>query len=285
MEFFNEVIKDNKLENEQFRTCSMSKEWLDKILQTTKNTNDIIEPLEIESNSLKNLYAFTMKCCSILGLCKTDAVLTSTEIDRFFQGKLPWTPINERITQELPDLHAILIKSFQHTIKMVIDNETIYPVAETDDFFETLESYIKEWYIGKESDSEYSMNILARKEFIFSLYLDKKQVIGSIQLNIIIFNKLIFSFSKNFKKVLCSRTLSLQKIKSPIASINKEIVKSIWSSTNLELLFMTNDDEERYSIQANHLLLRNLTIQSSDPPLGYAIYNSGNIVLPINCPF
>ncbi len=87
------------------------------------------------------------------------------------------------------------------------------------------------------------------------------------------------------KKTISSRTLSLQKIKSPIVKLNSEVVKSIWSSTNLELLFMTNDDDERYSIQANHLTLRNITIQSSEPPLGYCIYNSDNITIPIVNPF
>ena len=37
---------------------------------------------------------------------------------------------------------------------------------------------------------------------------------------------------------------------------------------------MTNDDDERYSIQAHEYILRNLTIQASDPPLGYPIFNS-----------
>ena len=77
----------------------------------------------------------------------------------------------------------------------------------------------------------------------------------------------------------------MQTIRSPLARLNSEIVKSIWSSTNLELLFMTNDDEERYSIQAQHHLLRNLSIQSSDAPLGYSIYNSENIYLSVANPF
>lgn len=48
---------------------------------------------------------------------------------------------------------------------------------------------------------------------------------------------------------------------------------------------MTNDDEERYSIQAHDFILRNLTIQSSDPPLGYAVYNSENIFISLANPF
>ena len=82
-----------------------------------------------------------------------------------------------------------------------------------------------------------------------------------------------------------ARTLSLQKIRSPIAKLNNEIVKAIWSSTNMELLYMTNDDDERYSIQAHANILRNLTIQSSDTPIGYCIYNSGNVYVPLMNPF
>lgn len=42
-----------------------------------------------------------------------------------------------------------------------------------------------------------------------------------------------------------------------------------------------DDDDERYSIQAHPYLLRNLTTQTCDPPLGYAIYNSENIYLSL----
>ena len=44
-----------------------------------------------------------------------------------------------------------------------------------------------------------------------------------------------------------------------------------------ELLYLTNDDEERYSIQAEERILRNLTVQAADPPLGYFIYSSAPI--------
>ncbi len=41
------------------------------------------------------------------------------------------------------------------------------------------------------------------------------------------------------------------------------------SITNLDLLFMTDEDEERFTIQAYHLTLGKITIQKSTPPLGY----------------
>ena len=39
--------------------------------------------------------------------------------------------------------------------------------------------------------------------------------------------------------------------------------------------YMTNDDDERYSIQALPGVLRNIITQSADPPLGYPVFSSG----------
>ena len=42
---------------------------------------------------------------------------------------------------------------------------------------------------------------------------------------------------------------------------------------------MTNDDEERYSIQALPPMLRNIITQAADPPLGYPVYSSGMVTV------
>lgn len=60
-----------------------------------------------------------------------------------------------------------------------------------------------------------------------------------------------------------------------IGALNSEAVRGQWSSLAFELLYLTNDDEERYSIQAHPVLLRNVTMQAAEPPLGYAVYSSG----------
>ena len=65
-----------------------------------------------------------------------------------------------------------------------------------------------------------------------------------------------------------------------IGRLNPEVVRSLWASLNLELLYFTNDDEERYSIQAHPTVLRNLTVQAADPPLGYPIYASPPMTIP-----
>ena len=59
-----------------------------------------------------------------------------------------------------------------------------------------------------------------------------------------------------------------------VGSLNSQVVRSLWASLNWELLYLTNDDDERYSIQADERLLRNLTVEVADPPLGYAAFAS-----------
>lgn len=66
-----------------------------------------------------------------------------------------------------------------------------------------------------------------------------------------------------------------------IGSLNGEAVRGQWANLALELLYMTNDDEERYSIQAHPNILRNLTVQVADPPLGYPIYSSPPMSIPV----
>ncbi|KAJ8326994.1 Pecanex-like protein 4 [Batrachochytrium dendrobatidis] len=59
-----------------------------------------------------------------------------------------------------------------------------------------------------------------------------------------------------------------------LGMINGEAVRGIWANLVFELLYLTNDDDERYSIQAHELLLRNLTVQSAPPPFGYPLWVS-----------
>lgn len=76
-----------------------------------------------------------------------------------------------------------------------------------------------------------------------------------------------------------SRVLSLQDNLVQVGVLNEEGVRGQWANLSWELLYATNDDEERYSIQAHPVMLRNLTVQAADPPLGYPIYSSPPIHL------
>ena len=49
--------------------------------------------------------------------------------------------------------------------------------------------------------------------------------------------------------VYTSRVMTLTTLPAFVGRLDAEIVGGIWAELNLELLYMTNDDEERYSIQ------------------------------------
>ncbi|KAJ3398426.1 hypothetical protein HDU80_008910 [Chytriomyces hyalinus] len=76
------------------------------------------------------------------------------------------------------------------------------------------------------------------------------------------------------------RILSIQQdgCACQVARMNHVLMRGIWANLAYELLHLTNDDDERYSIQAHKKLLRNLIIQSADPPLGYPAYLSSGTV-------
>ena len=93
-------------------------------------------------------------------------------------------------------------------------------------------------------------------------------------------NALNMDIPHEFQNTYNSRTLSIHDIPVYIGSLNAEVVRGQWANLGLELLYMTNDDEERYSIQAHPTILRNLTVQAADPPLGYPIYASPPVSIP-----
>ncbi|CAH1261821.1 PCNX2 [Branchiostoma lanceolatum] len=84
-----------------------------------------------------------------------------------------------------------------------------------------------------------------------------------------------------FQGAYTGRVLTQQEVVTHIGQLSGEAVCGQWASLSLELLYFTNDDEERYSIQAHPVLLRNLTVQAADPPLGYPVYSSLPTGVPI----
>ena len=73
--------------------------------------------------------------------------------------------------------------------------------------------------------------------------------------------------------------LTLQDEVVHLGHLNPSIIKGVWSNLSWELHYLTNDDDERYSIQAHSRLLRNILTQSAKIPLGYYVYNSSPITV------
>ncbi|MEQ2180488.1 hypothetical protein GOODEAATRI_001715 [Goodea atripinnis] len=122
--------------------------------------------------------------------------------------------------------------------------------------FSTLEEYERDWYIGLVTEKGWHDSVLQEKPFLFSLGHDL--TMGTYT----------------------GRVLSLQEQLVQVGRLNGEGVRGQWANLSWELLYATNDDEERYSIQAHPFMLRNLTVQAADPPLGYPIYSSAPLHFP-----
>lgn len=60
-----------------------------------------------------------------------------------------------------------------------------------------------------------------------------------------------------------------------IFNISEPILKSVWNNLRFELIYATNDNDERYSIQTHPTLLRNLWVEACEQPFGYPSYHSG----------
>lgn len=60
-----------------------------------------------------------------------------------------------------------------------------------------------------------------------------------------------------------------------IFEFRREVIRGIWANLNMELLYYTNANDERFSIQAEKDILRNLLVQLAEVPLGYPVFSSG----------
>ena len=60
-----------------------------------------------------------------------------------------------------------------------------------------------------------------------------------------------------------------------VFEFRREVARAIWANLNMELIYYTNANDERFSIQAEKDILRNLLVHLAEIPLGYPVYASG----------
>eukprot|EP00050_Salpingoeca_kvevrii_P017787 m.68246 g.68246 ORF g.68246 m.68246 type:complete len:1133 (+) comp7726_c0_seq2:492-3890(+) len=192
-------------------------------------------------------------------LCGLDqkAPLTTAGVARLFKGQLPaWGASSSPSGSEM-----FAVETFRIAVKLALDralmgDEETPTQDEYDEVVGELRELCQTWYFGPDDDDAWQRAVLKGTPNLFSLYQDG----GS-------------------SSVCHSHLLSTQKIAIRVGALNPETVRGIWASLNMELLFMSNDDEERYSIQAHRIILRNLMIQTAEPPLGYPIFSAAPLSL------
>ncbi|XP_071413410.1 pecanex-like protein 4 isoform X1 [Pithys albifrons albifrons] len=210
----------------------------------------------MEDKALKDLYIHgVLSCCfGLFGLDNT--VPAPSHVFRAYTGGIPWSVGLDWLTDK-PELFQLALKAFRYTFKLMVDKASLGPVENFEELVNYLEEYDSAWYIGLVSDLEWQQAVLQEKPYLFSLGHDPSMGIYT------------------------GRVLTLQELLVQVGKLNAEAVRGQWANLSWELLYATNDDEERYSIQAHPVLLRNLTVQAADPPLGYPVYSSELLQLPL----
>ncbi|XP_036887663.1 pecanex-like protein 4 isoform X1 [Sturnira hondurensis] len=213
-----------------------------------ENVPDVLEEIA-NDRVLKDFYVHVVMTCyfSLFGVCNMDP--TPAHILRVYSGVLPWSVAFDWLTEK-PELFQLALKAFRYTLKLMVDKASLGPIEDFKELTNYLEEYENDWYIGSVSDEKWKEAVLQEKPYLFSLGYDPNM------------------------GVYTGRVLTLQELLIQVGKLNAEAVRGQWANLSWELLYATNDDEERYSIQAHPLLLRNLTVQAADPPLGYPVYSS-----------
>ncbi|NWH25520.1 PCX4 protein, partial [Grus americana] len=217
--------------------------------------SNLLEDL-MKDKILKDLYIHgVLSCCfGLFGLDNT--VPAPSHVFRAYTGGIPWSVGLDWLTGK-PELFQLALKAFRYAFKLMVDKASLGPVENFKELINYLEEYENDWYIGLVSDLEWQQAILQEKPYLFSLGHDPNMGIYT------------------------GRVLTLQELLVQVGKLNDEAVRGQWANLSWELLYATNDDEERYSIQAHPVLLRNLTVQAADPPLGYPVYSSEVLHLPL----
>ncbi|TRY55265.1 hypothetical protein DNTS_015745 [Danionella cerebrum] len=206
-----------------------------------------------DDRALRDLYTQVVLSCSV-ALGADTHVFSPSLVFKLYCGDGPWTEGMEWLRAN-KELHQLTLRAFRYSVKLLVDQASLGPVESLNELYTTLQDYNDNWFIGLVSDHSWQDSVVQEKAYLFSLGHDLHM------------------------GTYTSRVLSLQENLVQVGVLNEEGVRGQWANLSWELLYATNDDEERYSIQAHPVMLRNLTVQAADPPLGYPIYSSPPIHL------
>nr|XP_039248423.1 pecanex-like protein 4 [Styela clava] len=225
--------------------------WLEHCLKSSveKYGSEIFVTPAIVS-SLAKLITSCDSIVNMMGVPGKNSSLLGTEhMQQVYYDKIPWSPALDWLKAR-KDLHDIVITAYRYAVKLMYDQVSLGPAESNDELSEYFTEYDDEWFIGIESDPKWRKGLVDGNSHLFALC------------------------HNSVKKELSVRTLTKQSVSMHFGRVNPAAVRGIWSNFALEMIYATNDDEERYSIQAHQALLRNLIVQTSDPPLGYPIFSS-----------
>jgi len=148
---------------------------------------------------------------------------------------------------ERPELQELTVRAFRYAWKITVDCIAMAEdAAAMDD--EELETELREldehWHLGDDGSQAWQAAMEERRPHLMALRRPQGTSSGYQVLR-----------------------LNLREDDVSVAELRPEVVQSIWASQSVELRYFTNDDDERYSIQAHPTLLRNMIVQSAEYPI------------------
>ena len=162
-------------------------------------------------------------------------------------------------------LKSVAIPAFRSAVKMALDQILLNgdPNVSVQELKDSLIEIDQHWYLGLEDSAAWVQAIRLNVPNLFTMTSSE-----------LTNPTLTTQSSRQSRQLFRSHLLTLRECSVDVGGLNSQVVRSLWASLNWELLYLTNDDDERYSIQADERLLRNLTVEVADPPLGYAAFAS-----------
>jgi hypothetical protein len=196
---------------------------------------------------LENDVLFSAKCYTLLFYkhIKGDGLSPNMLLDVF-----NWKKLDSRVLclEKYPDLLKLILKSFRQAVKITLDNFITSSIDSLNDLSNILSCTEKDW------------NVCPMEEWDTSVELNGTP-------------KNFYSILKKENNTFITHQLINSNQKVNVASLIPACLWTFWTFQNFELLFLGNEDEERYSLQAQTDLFRNMCSQAS-PFHGYSVYNS-----------
>ena len=218
------------------------------------------------SNSVDLTRALVLRCYDALhgADSRSKGHHTPRQLVSIFSGSLPYNTATAGGNELDPELKALALKAFRYAVKLALDqalmgSECTDP-EDAEEVEESLLEFDADWHLGPERERPWGEAVAGKKGSLFSVGMEGGE--------------------DGRSGTVLSHLLSTQQVAVHVGKLNRAAVEGQWASLHFELLYLANDDDERYSVQAHPILLRNLTVQAADPPLGYPIYNR-RLALPV----
>lgn len=219
-----------------------SQEWFDEAIRFHTEDKCLLNSNELQSLSMT--YGNVANICFALIFPSADSISdtspSSQSIYQIFNRELPSTgdELSEKTFFDVnQDLFELCIKSFQYSAKIAFDQVILNNEnPTTTELVSTLQDFDQNWYFGSNIQPNWIKAVLSEKNNLFSIGKDL------------------------VKENYTSHHLTMKDMDVYICSMNRSTIEAIWSSLSLELFYLTNDDDERYSIQAHPIILRKLIL-------------------------